>query len=160
MLDLRKTFLSTEVCAINITIGNAPRQRPRCVLHVKPMTVDEIIAALKSTSAAPRAALLVGLAHADKLAPGFYAVAGKFCQGIHFYRPTVWSKVIYAMQDRSQRTMRPWFRQENQETLRFRRTAAGAIIRSRSHTKGVINGKQEVICASPSAALDRGTTEV
>src|SRR5215472_8137564 len=65
MLDLRKTFLSTEVCAINITIGNAPRQRPRCVLHVKPMTIDEIIAALKSTSAAPRAALLVGLAHAD-----------------------------------------------------------------------------------------------
>src|SRR5262245_56904500 len=82
-----KTFLSTEVCAINITIGNAPRQRPRCVLHVNPMTVDEIITALNSTSAASRSALLVGLAHADELAPVFYAVAGKFCQGIHLLPP-------------------------------------------------------------------------
>jgi uncharacterized protein len=46
------------------------------------MTLDEIITALKSTNAVP-AALAAGMAHADGLAPVVYAIADKFCRGIH-----------------------------------------------------------------------------
>jgi uncharacterized protein len=47
------------------------------------MTLDEIIAALQSTKAAPTAALAAGVAHADGIAPVVYAIADKFCHGIH-----------------------------------------------------------------------------
>jgi uncharacterized protein len=46
------------------------------------MTLDEIIAALKSMSAVPTAALAAGMAHADELAPVVYAIADKFCRGV------------------------------------------------------------------------------
>jgi Uncharacterised protein family (UPF0149) len=47
------------------------------------MTLDEIIAALKSTNATHAAALLAGVAHADELAPVVYSIVAKFCRGIH-----------------------------------------------------------------------------
>ena len=47
------------------------------------MSLDEIIAALKSTTAVPTAALAAGVAHADAIAPAVYAIADKFCQGIY-----------------------------------------------------------------------------
>jgi len=47
------------------------------------MTLDEIIAALKSTNAVSRAALAAGVAHADEIAAVVFAVADKFCRGIH-----------------------------------------------------------------------------
>jgi uncharacterized protein len=47
------------------------------------VTLDEIIAALKSTNAAHAAALLAGVAHADELAPVVYSIVAKFCRGIH-----------------------------------------------------------------------------
>jgi uncharacterized protein len=45
------------------------------------MTQDEIISALRSENAA--AALTAGIAHASELAPVVYAIADKFCRGIH-----------------------------------------------------------------------------
>jgi uncharacterized protein len=47
------------------------------------MTLDGIIAALQSTNAVPTAALAAGVAHADGIAPVVYAIADKFCHGIH-----------------------------------------------------------------------------
>jgi len=47
------------------------------------MTLDDIISALRSTNAVPTAALAAGVAHADGLAPVVYAIADKFCRGIH-----------------------------------------------------------------------------
>jgi uncharacterized protein len=47
------------------------------------MTLDEIIAALKSTNAVPAVALAAGVAHADEIAPVVYAIADKFCHGVH-----------------------------------------------------------------------------
>ena len=47
------------------------------------MTLDEIIAALQSTNAVPTAALAAGVAHAEGIAPVVYAIADKFCHGIH-----------------------------------------------------------------------------
>jgi uncharacterized protein len=47
------------------------------------MTLDEIIAALKSTNAVPAAALAAGVAHADEIAPVVYAIGDKFCRGVH-----------------------------------------------------------------------------
>jgi len=127
---------SREVCATNITIGNAPRQRPGCVLHVKTMTVDEIIAALKSTSAASKRRYWSARRTPTNSRRSSTQSLASPVKAFTCYRPTVWSKVIYAMQDRSQRTRHLPLRQEIQETLRFRRTAAGAIIRSRFHTEG------------------------
>lgn len=45
------------------------------------MTIDEIIAALRTENA--EAALAAGVAHAHELAPVIYAIADKFCRGIH-----------------------------------------------------------------------------
>ena len=45
------------------------------------MTIDEIIAALRTQSAA--AALTAGVAHADDLAPVIYAIAARFCDGVY-----------------------------------------------------------------------------
>jgi uncharacterized protein len=47
------------------------------------MSLDEIIAALKSTNAVSTAALAAGVAHADGIAPVVYTIADKFCHGIH-----------------------------------------------------------------------------
>jgi uncharacterized protein len=47
------------------------------------MTLDEIIGALKTSDAVPKAGLAAGVAHADALAPLVFAVAGKFCRGIY-----------------------------------------------------------------------------
>jgi uncharacterized protein len=47
------------------------------------MTLAEIIAALKSMDSIPTAALTSGAAQADELAPVVYAIADKFCRGVH-----------------------------------------------------------------------------
>ena len=47
------------------------------------MIVDEIIADLKSTSAAPTAALSAGVVHADGLAAVIYPIADKFRNGVY-----------------------------------------------------------------------------
>jgi uncharacterized protein len=51
------------------------------VSYTHQMTQDEIIAALQTENAA--AALTAGVAHANELAPQIYAMADKFCAGIH-----------------------------------------------------------------------------
>lgn len=51
------------------------------VSYICTMTIDEIIAALRTQSAA--AALTAGVAHADDLAPVIYAIAARFCDGVY-----------------------------------------------------------------------------
>jgi hypothetical protein len=52
-----------------------------CMFYIPSMILEEIITALRTQN--PAAALTAGVAHAHELAPVVYAIAGKFCRGVH-----------------------------------------------------------------------------